>query len=100
MAKELVFKLWNKRHLTISCLLPLAPFFTLISVCYYQDIFPLIVCVSVYENFGLSTHPHTLENFLMHLVLWLRVLATKVSMDLAGLLPPLLPCYITGFQSL
>lgn len=35
------------------------------------------------------------KNFLLQLILWLRALAAEV---LAGLLPPLLPCYIPGFS--
>lgn len=34
----------------------------------------------------------------MQLVLWLRVLAAEVQADLAGLLPPLLPCYNHWFS--
>lgn len=100
MAKELSFKLWDKGHLTISCLFHLTLFYSN-QYLLLSGIFSPIPYVFQYMRilvFPLIRIPWT--NFLLQLVLWLRVLAAKVQADLAGLLPPLLPCYITGFQSL
>lgn len=53
--------------------------------------------ILIYSLYPLIHIPWT--NFFLQIVLWLRGLAARVQTDLASLLPPLPPCYISGFQS-